>query len=145
MAASSNLFRPVVVCRHVQSDRSQIPEPKESEGTVDSNCFKIYQQFYTRCVQCVTKLIIFLLSVLGGSTNFGKASLLCCSICCPLYSRQKQWLYHGLKNMNSLPVYLPVHQHGAYRVLQLHWSRICHGAKLRAEGVKSFGFPSVSI
>ena len=94
VAASSNLLRSLVVRRHVQSDRLQIPEPKESESIVNSNCFKIYQQLCSHCVQCVKKLIIFLLSVLGGSTNFGKTSLLGCSTCCPLCSRQKQQLSH---------------------------------------------------
>lgn len=50
-----------------------------------------------------------------------------------------------LKDMNGLLICSPAYKHGAYSILQLHRSPFCHGAKLRAEGVKSFSFPSVTV
>lgn len=41
-----------------------------------------------------------------------------------------------LRDLNSLPIYLPVYEHGADSVLKLHWSPLCHGAKLRARVLK---------
>lgn len=84
--ASSNLFKPLMV--HWQSDSSLW-----SESIADSNCFKIYQLLCTPCVQCVAKLIIFLLRVLGGNTKFGKTFPTVFHLLPSMWKQKQQFYY----------------------------------------------------
>lgn len=139
VVALSNLFWLLLVHQHVQNGRALWSQnPRNLKTWWIPIGLKVISCIVPFFVRCVANPIIFLLSVLEDSTDVRQAFP-------PMFhllpsTKKAIAIDLSLKDMNGLPLCLPVCKHGANRVLQLQGSPLCYSAQLGAEGVKKLWF-----